>query len=239
MTDDVALTATDLRRSYGDVTALDGVSIDVPTDSVTALIGPNGSGKTTLLEVLLGIEQADAGTVDYAESDARRQVGYLPQRPTFRPDDTVRETIAFYAALVEDDPDRLLERVGLDTVPDRRVSALSGGMTRLLGIAQALAGDPPILALDEPASGLDPAVSDRIFGVVDSLAADGRAVLLTSHALSLVERTADHVVVVEAGGVATRGSPAALCERTGGPLHETFVDLLSEPTAAVGRGGES
>ncbi|ACV46487.1 MULTISPECIES: ABC transporter ATP-binding protein [Halomicrobium] len=239
MTDDVALTATDLRRSYGDVTALDGVSIDVPTDGVTALIGPNGSGKTTLLDVLLGIERSDAGTVDYGESDARRQVGYLPQRPTFRPDDTVRETIAFYAALVEDDPDRLLERVGLDTVPDRRVSALSGGMTRLLGIAQALAGDPPILALDEPASGLDPAMSDRIFGVIDSLAADGRAVLLTSHALSLVERTADHVVVVEAGGVAARGSPAALRERTGGPLHETFTDLLSEPTTAVDGGDES
>jgi len=235
---DAALSATDVSRTYGDVTALDSVSLTVPADSVTALIGPNGSGKTTLLEVLLGIEPAEGGTVDYADSDALRQVGYLPQRPTFRPGDTVRETAAFYADLVGDDPDRLLARVGLDEVPDRSVEGLSGGMTRLLGIAQALAGDPPVLALDEPASGLDPAMSERIFDVIDSLAAEGRAVLLSSHALALVERTADQVVVIEGGSVAATGSPAELRERTGGPLHETFTELLADPAAVVAGGGD-
>ena len=196
---DAAISVTDVRRSYGDVTALSGVSLTVPREGVTALIGPNGSGKTTLLEVVLGIEAPGGGSIEFADTEARRQVGYLPQRPMFRAGDTVRETAAFYADLVDDDPDRLLDRVGLGAVPDRRVEALSGGMTRLLGIAQALAGDPPVLALDEPASGLDPAMSEHIFDVVDSLAADGRAVLLTSHALPLVAQTADRVVVLSNG----------------------------------------
>ena len=234
---DAAISVTDVRRSYGDVTALSGVSLTVPREGVTALIGPNGSGKTTLLEVVLGIEATGGGSIEFADTEARRQVGYLPQRPMFRAGDTVRETAAFYADLVDDDPDRLLDRVGLGAVPDRRVEALSGGMTRLLGIAQALAGDPPVLALDEPASGLDPAMSEHIFDVVDSLAADGRAVLLTSHALPLVAQTADRVVVLEAGSVAATGSPAELRERTGGPLHETFTDLLADPAAVIAGGG--
>jgi Cu-processing system ATP-binding protein len=223
---DTYLDGAGVSRTFGDVTALSDVSIDVPAGSVVALIGPNGSGKTTLLRILAGLLAPTDGEVSYEGPDATRPLGYLPQAPTFRPGFTTRETIGFYASLVDDDPDELLDRVGLGRVPDRRVEALSGGMTRLLGIAQALAGDPPVLALDEPASGLDPGMSQRVFDIVETLADDGHAVVVTSHDLPLVERAADRVVVLDRGEVVAADTPAALRERTGGPLHETFTSLV-------------
>jgi ABC-type multidrug transport system ATPase subunit len=228
-----SLTAEGVTRRFGEVSALSDVTVTVPADSTTALIGPNGSGKTTLLRLLVGLDTPTSGRIEYTGPSATRRLGYLPQRPTFRPGFTARETLAFYADLVDDDPDRLLERVGLDAVSDRRVEALSGGMTRLLGIAQALAGDPPVVALDEPASGLDPEMSRHVFEVVDSIAADGRAVVLCSHELPLVESTADRVVVLDRGTVVATDSPVALRERTGGPLHETFSVLLDHQDGTV------
>ncbi|WP_324664437.1 ABC transporter ATP-binding protein [Haloarcula sediminis] len=238
MTDEPYLSTSELTKSYGDVTALDAVTVTFPDTAVTGLVGPNGSGKTTLIELLLGIERPTLGTVEYGGPDAVRRFGYLPQRPTFRPGFTVAETLGFYAGLVDDDPDRLLAEVGLEAVADRPVTGLSGGMTRLLGIAQALAGDPPVVVLDEPASGLDPAMSERIFSVVEDLAAEGRAVVLSSHELPLVERTADRLAVLESGRLRTTGTPSELRERTGGPLHETFTSLLAGETGVVSVGGD-
>ncbi|WP_058991739.1 ABC transporter ATP-binding protein [Haloarcula sp. CBA1127] len=239
MTGETYLMADEITKQYGDVTAISEVSLDVPSDAVTGFIGPNGSGKTTLLRMLLGIERPTSGTVSYCGPDAERQLGYLPQRPTFRPGFSVRETAAFYADLVDDDPARLLERVGLEEVASRPVSGLSGGMTRLLGIAQALAGDPPIVMLDEPASGLDPAMSRLIFDIVESIADAGRAVVLCSHELPLVEETADRLVVLESGRLVRTGSVESLREQTGGPLHETFTALLEQDRAAIAApGGE-
>lgn len=226
MTDDTYLRATDVTRTFGDVTALTDASIAVPEGSVIALIGPNGSGKTTFLRILAGLLSPTDGGVAYEGPSATRPLGYLPQAPSFRPGFTTHETMTFYARLVDDDPTELLDRVGLGRVPDRRVEALSGGMTRLLGIAQALAGDPPVLALDEPGSGLDPGMSRRVFDIVEGLAADGHAVLVTSHDLPLVERAADRVVALDRGAVVADDTPTALRERTGGTLHETFTSLV-------------
>ena len=214
--DAAPLEASELAVSYGDLSILEDVSVTIDAGAVTALIGPNGTGKTTLLRTLAGLLEPTSGSVTYHGPETPREIGYLPQRPAFRPGFTVLETLTFYASLVgadREDAVRRLEHVGLGDATDRRVEALSGGMTRLTGIAQATIGDPPVVVLDEPASGLDPGMSTRVFEIAGELAAAGTAVLLSSHDLALVERTADQVVLLDDGTVAERGSPAALCDR--------------------------
>ena len=210
------LEATRVDRDFGTVSVLEEVSLTIDSDAVTALIGPNGSGKTTLLRVLAGLLEPTDGTVEFHGAGSVRQIGYLPQQPAFRPGFTVLETLRFYSSLVgETEADALdrLRLVGLEDATERPVEALSGGMTRLVGIAQATIGDPPVVVLDEPGSGLDPGMRRHVFEVATELAADGTAVILSSHDLELVERTADDVVVIEDGQVLETGEPATLCDR--------------------------
>jgi ABC-type multidrug transport system ATPase subunit len=230
---DTLLSGESLTRRFDGVVALSEVSVTIEAGEVTAFVGPNGSGKTTLLSVLAGLLDPTDGTVTYRGPEADRRIGYLPQQPAFRPRFTARETLAFYARLVDDDPDRLLERVGLKAVADRRVGALSGGMVRLLGVAQALAGAPPVVALDEPASSLDPGMSGQVFDVASDVAEDGRGVMLCSHDLALVERIADAVVVLNRGEVVAAGSPDALREEWGGPLVEGFGEVIEGDSTAI------
>ncbi|ELY59313.1 ABC transporter ATP-binding protein [Natronococcus jeotgali] len=221
---DVLLNASSVAFAYGDVQVLDDVSVTVPAGDVTALIGPNGAGKTTLLRALAGLHEATGGTVEYLGPDVPRPIGYLPQRPSFRPGFTVVETLEFYASLVGEDREDVLnrlDRVGLRAAAERRVGALSGGMTRLVGIAQAIIGDPTVVVLDEPASGLDPGMSTRVFDIARDLADRGTAVLLTSHDLAFVERTADQVLLLDDGVVTERGHPEEILDRIG-------VDTLQE-----------
>jgi ABC-type multidrug transport system ATPase subunit len=231
------LTIEELEHAYGRYSVLEDVSFDVQPGEITAILGPNGSGKTTLLRDLVGLLDPTAGEVSYATLDATRPIGYLQQRPSFRSGQTVREAIAFYASLVgepEATADRRLEQVGLSEAADREVSSLSGGMTRLLGVAQAIVGDPPLVVLDEPASGLDPEMSVRIFEVVEDLAARGAAVLLSSHNLMLVERTVDAVVLLADGTVAGLGSPAELRTETDTEsLLEAFEAMVTGKTGTV------
>ncbi len=212
------LEATEVAVSYGSVDVLDSVSAAIPRGTVTALIGPNGTGKTTLLCTLAGLAAPTEGTVAYLGPDRPRRIGYLPQRPAFRPGFTVLETLAFYASLVGEDRESARARlatVGLEAAPERPVEALSGGMTRLVGIAQATIGDPPVVVLDEPASGLDPGMRARVFEIAGELAAAGTAVLLSSHDLALVEQTADRVLVLDDGRICQRGTPARLRDALG------------------------
>ncbi|MEZ3145645.1 ABC transporter ATP-binding protein [Halobaculum sp. MBLA0143] len=223
---DPRLHADGVTRTFGDVRAISDVDLAVPAGELTALVGPNGSGKTTLLRLLAGLLDPSAGSVGYDGPAATRRVGYLPQRPAFRPGFTARETLAFYAGLVGDDPDRLLDRVGLSAVADRRVEALSGGTTRLLGVAQALSGAPPAVVFDEPASGLDPTMATRVFETAAALAADGHAVVVSSHDLARVQRRADRVAVLDRGELVTTAPPDQLRDEWGGPLVETFADAV-------------
>jgi ABC-type multidrug transport system ATPase subunit len=227
-----AVTVDGLRHGFGDVTVLDGVSLDVAAGSLVALVGPNGSGKSTLLRIVAGVLGPDGGHVDVAGSGVR-PVGYLPQRPSFRPGFTVADTLGFYADLLgperadEVDVDAALARVGLADARDRRVEALSGGMTRLLGVAQALLGDPPVLVLDEPASGLDPAMSAHIYETIRAAADEGRAVFVASHDLAAVERTADRVALLDRGRIVLDGAPRELVGDAGADgLDGVFLDVV-------------
>ena len=238
------LSTTGLTKRYGNHRVFEAVDIDIAPGAMTAVIGPNGTGKTTLLKTLLGHIDPTAGSVSYNGPDVDRPMGYLPQEPAFRPQFTAAETIDFYASLVPAavDTDALLAEVNLSDARDRRVSALSGGMRRLLAVAQAVVGDPPIVCCDEPASGLDPSMAQRVFGSLAGRAADGMAVVVTSHTLSLVEAYADHVVLLHEGGVAAARSPAALCERFDATdLWDVYATVV-EPAATgapADSGGES
>jgi ABC-type multidrug transport system ATPase subunit len=219
--------------SFGDVTVLDGASVALDSGAFVALVGPNGSGKTTTLELFAGLRAPDAGTVTRPTTSGRA-VAYLPQSPRFRPGFTAREVVEFYGSLVGDavDADAVLARVGLSGAADRPVDDLSGGMTRLLGLAQALIGDPSVVVLDEPTSGLDPDVADHIFEAAAAMAADGRLVLTTSHDLDAVSRYADRVLLIADGEFVLDGPPTALLERTG---EESLRAVFSSVVAGRGR----
>ncbi|WP_255152014.1 ATP-binding cassette domain-containing protein [Halorarius halobius] len=233
-----ALSVADLRVAFGEFEVFADVSFSVEAGSAVALVGPNGSGKSTLLRAVAGIQRS-TGTVSVA-GDAPRTVGYLPQNPRFRAGFTARETVETYADLLPDppDPDAALARVGLGSedgglgAADRRVEALSGGMRRLLGIAVALLGDPPLVVLDEPTSDLDPVMSAHVFDVVDDLTADGTAVLLATHDDRSVTRT-DRVLAVQDGAV----TEPELDRTADDPLAALFE--VPEPTAAVDGGEEA
>lgn len=221
------LTVSDVSFSFGDLSILDNVSLSVGEGELIGLVGPNGSGKTTFLELLTGLRRPDTGDVTLPTAD--RSVAYLPQSPAFRPGFTARETIDFYTELanVETDPEVFLERVGLSHAADRNVEALSGGMTRLLGLAQALIGDPPIVLLDEPTSGLDPDMSDRIFDLMVELTAEDQVLLIASHDLSGIETHANRVLFFSEGRIQLDGTPGWVREETNTEsLREAFSETL-------------
>jgi ABC-type multidrug transport system ATPase subunit len=171
-------------------------------------------------------------------TDGVRDVGYLPQRPAFRAGFSVRDTLQFYSQFLDGVGDgevtETLERVGLAGVADRKVGSLSGGMTRLLGLGQAVLGDPAVVVLDEPGSGLDPAMVERLFSVVGELAASGSAVVVASHELPAIEAHADTVAVLDRGSFVARDAPASLLSETGtASLSAAFLRLVEADAGSV------
>jgi ABC-type multidrug transport system ATPase subunit len=205
-----------LTRTYGGVPVLDSVSLTFGS-GLTAVIGPNGSGKSTLLGSLAGTVPPITGEIrrPNAEDGSGESIGYLPQQVPFREGFTARETLAFYARLVDGDPDAALASVGLSDAADKPVEDLSGGMQRLLGIAQAMLGDPPLVVLDEPASGLDPGMRERAFRTAATHATDDVTVAVSTHNLDLVDAHADRVVMLARGRVAAAGDLDALRDEYG------------------------
>lgn len=196
-------------KSYGGVAAVRDVSFTLREGETIALVGHNGAGKTTLIKLMLGLIRPGAGTVSVlgdnpaaGEFAARKRLGYLPENVSFNMALTGRETLAFYARLKRarsGDVPGLLDRVGLTAAADRRVGAYSKGMRQRLGLAQALLGDPKVLLLDEPTTGLDPALRRSFYGIIDELRAKGATVLLSSHALTELEGKADRVIILNRG----------------------------------------
>jgi len=206
----------DARKRYGDVVALDGVSLTVAEGESLGLVGTNGAGKTTLFRLLVGHERPDSGQVRVAGVDpaagvaVRERVGYLPEDVGFQPVLTGREVLDFHADMrggAEAGVDTLLGVVGLTDAADRPVGEYSNGMNRRLGLATALQGDPAVLLLDEPAAGLDPG-GVAAFNRVVRRVRDERdvTVVLSTHVLSEVEALCDRVAVLDDGDLRTVGT---------------------------------
>jgi ABC-2 type transport system ATP-binding protein len=205
--------AVGVRRTFGEVVAVDHVDLTVPRGSVTALVGPNGAGKTTLLLVLATLLRPDSGTVWVANHDpvtdpraVRALTGWMPDSFGTYDTLTAREVLEFAAAAYRLSRDAgarrardLLELIHLSDYAELPVHVLSRGQKQRLGLARALVHDPVVLLLDEPAAGLDPRSRIELRGVLRGLVADGRAVLVSSHVLAELETMADRVVFVDRG----------------------------------------
>ena len=228
--DDQGIRASEVRRTFGDVVAVDSIDVDAPAGQVTALIGPNGSGKTTLLLILAGLLRPDSGRVSVAGFDPARDPRAVRSRLGWMPDVfgtweslTCREVMATMAdayrlprngqrARIEE----LLALVHLAEFADRPTQVLSRGQKQRLGLARALVHDPSVLLLDEPASGLDPRSRIELRGIVRDLAAEGRTVLVSSHVLAELDEMVDRAVVVARGrtvSVETLTGPATSVPR--------------------------
>ena len=215
--------ATGLRKRYGRVAALDGLDLVVDEGQVSGLLGPNGAGKTTALRILVGLVRADAGTVTIAGEPislgwvAGERVGAMVATPVFYPHLSGAENLRVLAAAWGWTEARTSARIAaalglvdLASVGERPARGYSTGMRQRLGIALALLADPPILILDEPVNGLDPAGIAEIRDLLIELAAGGRTILVSSHLLTEVEKTCDHVTIVDRGRIVAAGTPDSL-----------------------------
>lgn len=190
-------------KRYGAVTALDGISLEVPDGTVHAIAGPNGSGKTTLLGILGGLVRPTAGRIEVPDGP----VGYGFQRPNVYPALSVQENLAVFAALVDADPGwraNLAERLRLEPVLDREVGALSDGYRKKLDLALACLRRPPLLLLDEPLADLDDLTSRRLVDLLGSLAEPGRTVVVSTHDLETFAPVVDGLTVLYDGRVIDR-----------------------------------
>jgi ABC-2 type transport system ATP-binding protein len=217
--DPPAIVVEDLHRRYGDVEAVRGLSFTVRSGEVFALLGPNGAGKTTTVEILEGYRRRSAGAVSVLGMDPERggrgfreRIGMVLQAAGLDGELTVRETVELYASCYSAPRAvaQLLDEVEMARLRERRVQHLSGGERRRLDLALALVGDPQLVFLDEPTTGLDPAARRRAWDTIAGLRRAGRTIVLTSHYMDEVQRLADRVLVIAHGRRVAGGTPTAL-----------------------------
>lgn len=241
------LAVTDLTKAFSDaargpVQAVDGLSLTVEAGSVVGLLGNNGAGKTTTLRLLATLMRPDAGSIHIGGLDAvarpraaRSRLAYVPAEAGLPPRLTAREVVTLFARVqgVDDPVGRaalMLERLGAGAVADAACGALSTGQKRRVVLARALVHDPPLLLLDEPTDGLDVGGRRDVLSLVRQLAAEGRAVLLSSHIMGEVAQVCDRAVVMASGRAVARGTLADLREAAGtDDLSEAFVRLAGGP----------
>lgn len=209
-----------LVKRYGSRTAVDGLDLEVPRGSVTAVLGPNGAGKTTTVETCEGYRRADAGTVRVLGLDPvadasklRSRIGVMLQSGGVysgaRADEMLRHTARLHAHPL--DVDALIERLGLGSCGRTAYRRLSGGQQQRLALAMAVVGRPELVFLDEPTAGLDPQARRSTWELVHELRRDGVSTVLTTHFMDEAEQLADDVAIIDAGRVIAQGSPEQLC----------------------------
>src|SRR5215471_16327408 len=216
---DPAIVVAGLKKSYGSTRAVDGVSFDVGRGEVFGLLGPNGAGKTTTVETLEGYRTPDAGSVRVLGLDPVREgtalrprIGVMLQEGGLYPGLRPLELLGLFAAYYDnpEDPDALLETVGLRDSVRTPVRRLSGGQAQRLSLACALVGRPEVVFLDEPTAGMDPHARATTWQLIRELRTRGVTVLLTTHAMDEAEQLCDRVAIIAAGRLAALGSPTEL-----------------------------
>ncbi|OLF06879.1 multidrug ABC transporter ATP-binding protein [Actinophytocola xinjiangensis] len=236
----------ELRKRYGPTLAVDGMSFTVSPGRVTGFVGPNGAGKSTTMRMILGLDRPDEGSALVGGVAYHRlpnplcQVGALLDAAAIHPARTARDHLLWLAhagGLPARRVDEVIEQVGLTSAARRAAGGFSLGMRQRLGIAAALIGDPPVLMFDEPVNGLDPEGVRWIRGLLGSLAGEGRAVLVSSHLMSELEGSADHLVVVGRGRViADRAVADLLAAASGGQVLLRTADRMAAMTVLTRAG---
>jgi ABC-2 type transport system ATP-binding protein len=232
-----ALRVRGLRKAYQDVVAVAGIDLDVRTGECFGLLGPNGAGKTTTIEICEGLTEADAGDVEVLgrrwATDAhalRQRLGIQLQDTQLSDKLTVHETLALFRSFFDQgpEPDAVIALVRLEEKRGARVSTLSGGQKQRLALGCALIGDPELLFLDEPTTGLDPQARRQVWDQIEELKQAGRTIVLTTHYMEEAERLSDRVAVMDHGRIISLGTPAELIaslEGEGDTLEDVFVHL--------------
>lgn len=219
-----ALWVRQLRKSYKDVVAVAGIDLDVRPGECFGLLGPNGAGKTTTIEICEGLTEADSGEVRLlglswrdAAPELRQRLGIQLQETQLADKLTVIETLRLFRSFFRQGPapERLLELVRLGEKRHARVGALSGGQRQRLALACALAGDPDLLFLDEPTTGLDPQARRQLWDLIEEFKKDGRTIVLTTHYMEEAERLCDRVAIMDHGKIIAQGTPRELIASIG------------------------
>jgi lipooligosaccharide transport system ATP-binding protein len=237
------LQVNELRKRYGDLEVLRGVSLSLETGECHGLLGPNGAGKTTTLRLCLGLTDPDAGQISLlglpvpkAAREARIRLGVVPQIDNLDPDFTVFENLLVYGryfghaeTVIRDRIPGLLEFAGLTGRAQAKIQALSGGMKRRLSLARALINDPDLLFLDEPTTGLDPQARHLIWDRLKRLVNQGKTILLTTHFMDEAERLCHRVSVMDQGRIISSGSPRELIARH---IEPEVLEVYGEGVAA-------
>ena len=238
----LALRCTDLHKRYGDVVAVDGLALDVRRGECFGLLGPNGAGKTTTIEILEGLLAPDAGDVEVLGlrwathgDELRQRLGIQLQETQLADKLTVEETVRLFRSFYDrgHDVGDVLRLVELESKRASWVNKLSGGQKQRLAIACALVGEPDLLFLDEPTTGLDPQSRRQLWDLLQAFRHQGRTILLTTHYMDEAEILCDRVAIVDRGRVIAQGTPRDLIASLGearvvthyGTLEDVFVKL--------------
>lgn len=235
-------------KQYGNETVVSNVDLNVQAGECVVLVGHNGAGKTTLMKLMLGLTRASSGTVEVlggnpafnASVALHKTLGYLPESVAFYEAMTGREVLRFYArlkAVSNGDCEKLLELVGLEDASKRRVGTYSKGMRQRLGLAQAMLGDPQLLFLDEPTTGLDPILRQHFYQLIDDLHKEGATSIISSHALNEVEARASRFIIMKAGVVVASGSLNELYQLASLPVRLKISVLPGEASNVAQRLG--
>jgi ABC-2 type transport system ATP-binding protein len=242
-----AIVANDLKKTYGDVTALDGLSLTVPEGTVLAMLGPNGAGKTTAVRILNTLLQPDSGAATVAGIDVlrdpaavREAIGVSGQEAAvdeyltgFENLDMIGRLYHLGAAKSRDRAHELLDQFGLSDAANRPAKTYSGGMRRRLDLAGALVSKPAVMFLDEPTTGLDPRSRSDLWGVIEGLVESGTTLLLTTQYLEEAERLADNIIVIDHGTAIAEGTADELKAKVGGERLEIIASDEDDVDAIV------